>query len=599
VQRRFFGLGLLLVLGYWLFVRPPGFGPLGYVEDLCADFVRQIMAQHIEENGRPTFVTRQVMAPHGAPVPFLSWSIERDWLGAYFWKWAPGFPFLWFYYGVSLVASYAVVGAVLRRMALGPAAAWLLAAAFVVFNVPRHYKTYHHFEHLPQHWIYASLFVDALIWHRFWRERRWSWSLELWRGVCLLGMLWGTGYFWGPLVLEWVVVRLALGAGFVFRRPRIEGAARSAALAVGIMILMSVVDIRWFVPLVREVNAAGKIWQPVWWYATLNRVLEPLWATWIVPKWGNRAADFETVVTIGWTYLIPVVLVAWKTRLRSVAPFAAVLFLYVLYIREWPIPYQAAIQKSVPFMEYFRVASRMGLFLPVAAAAIIALGWPELMAWARRRPKWVLALFALVVAGELPHLARPISAMEPMPEPLQSMLGKLRDSPGDTVLDLPFCVAGGNGICTTQQCPNYPRSTISTCLRLFHEKKTHGLYQARMTEAHCRIYDRLPYLSWFDAWKNQRCLNPQEWGDFCAYLDQQPELAGILLHPDVWTAADRPECRRELERRLGPPVAEASFPMSMRYALLSGRGAIDDGGKPSRVRWYRPKCGGAGAQPPN
>lgn len=169
VSRRFFWIGLALIAAYWLWVHPPGFGRFGYAGDFCPDFVRQIMADNLQRFGRPVFTTDRFMTPEGASVPFLSWSMERDWIGAYVWRWNRDFPFLWVYFGISLAVSYLGVGWILRRMSLPHAAAWALAAGVVLFNIPRHFKTYYHFEHLPQHWVYWSLFLDAWIWQRFWR----------------------------------------------------------------------------------------------------------------------------------------------------------------------------------------------------------------------------------------------------------------------------------------------------------------------------------------------------------------------------------------------------------------------------------------------
>ncbi len=143
-----FFLGLFLILLYWYSIHPPGFGRPGYLEDLCIDFVRQMMAEQLQTRGHPFFQTRSVMTPFGASIPFMSWTIERDWLGAWFWIWNREFPFLWVYLGVSWIGTYLGVGYLLSRLELKKAA-WLVAAVLVLFHVPRHFKLYHHWEMAP------------------------------------------------------------------------------------------------------------------------------------------------------------------------------------------------------------------------------------------------------------------------------------------------------------------------------------------------------------------------------------------------------------------------------------------------------------------
>src|SRR5579872_6817700 len=101
-------LGLALLAFYLVWIRPPG-SPQGYVEDSCLfDLTRQLTADAIRDTGGPAFVSSHVMAPSGASLPFLSWGLERDWLGAYAWLWDRTFPFLWVFYGVSLLFTFLV-----------------------------------------------------------------------------------------------------------------------------------------------------------------------------------------------------------------------------------------------------------------------------------------------------------------------------------------------------------------------------------------------------------------------------------------------------------------------------------------------------------
>ena len=175
-----------------------------------------------------------------------------------------------------------------------------------------------------------------------------------------------------------------------------------------------------------------------------------------------------------------------------------------------------------------------------------------------------------------------MNSVPPLSSEAKGTLRHLKDLPGETVLDLPFCVAGGNGVCTSQQCPHYPSSTVGMGLRLWHGKKIYGVYASRLVPSDCEIYDRLPYLSWFAAWREQRCFSDGEWIEFCSYLDQHAELAGILLHPDIWTGAGDAGCLAKFDRYLGGRVDESVLPSN------SSRGGDWVGA--SRLILYRAKC---------
>ncbi|MCM2322897.1 MAG: hypothetical protein NDJ90_06510 [Oligoflexia bacterium] len=610
-----FWFGLAVVLAYWYWVHPVGFSR-GYAEDMCsADLNRQLMADQLRIFGRPNFATDLVMTPFGANLPYMSWSIERDWLGAFFWDWNRNFPFLWCYFGVSLLVSYVVVGGIFRKMGLQNLVAWGLALAVVAFHVPRHFKAWHHHEHLLQHWVYLSFFLDVWIVHRFWRERRFSWNLELWRGLCLVGMLGTVGIFWGPLIMEWAFVRITLLAAVVLGRVRRTGAAPLAfewqPLRAILPILLSAalfaIAVQWYLPLYEAVRKFGSVPQGLGWFASRGWVIFPLWFPRIP---GVRLAPIdgpETVVTIGWFYWVPllVALSVLKTKRggpgwKLAAPFIALLAVAVLYMGKNLPPlngFQELVMSVVPTMSFFRVASRWGLFLPQIAVAVIVLAWPELRRWAAerwvagppaRRRRFRIALGAFIVTSliEFSWLLYPVNMMAPMPETVVTMLERIREQPGASVLNMPFCVTGGNGVCN-QQCRNYPWSTTGVCLRTWHDKKVYGVYASRLSYEDCRIYDRPPFTSWFNAWGEQRCFDDSEWKAFCTYLDQHSEHAAVLVHPDIWLAAGTPACRREFDKRLGAPLGEGSYPVA---PTRGGEGAW-----PSRLLWYRPRCAAAAA----
>ncbi|MDR3607133.1 MAG: hypothetical protein P4M08_07120 [Oligoflexia bacterium] len=599
-----FVLGLLLTATYWYSVKPVGGYP-GYAEDMCfIDMGRHMMAQEIQASGHPKFNTQHFMAPEGMSVPYLSWSPESHWIGAKFWDWSREFPFQWAFFGFSLLATFLGVGFILLRMGLPAAWVWAITTAVVIFHVPRHFKIWHHYEHLPEHWIYFCLFLDAWLWQRFYRDRVWSRKLELWRVVLGLGTLGSAGYFWGALILEWVVVRASIvilavrrrKAGIETKLEPISGL--QAALPLGLIAVFCVLWARWYLPLFAEVKSGGEVSQGLSWFANFAFVIRPLWLEFFYTP-AHPLDTPETVVTIGWFYWIPFIAAIWFLRKKKrgpgigvAAPFLIYLAIALLYAcLNHPLIVQQLVRALIPFMKFFRVASRWGLFLPQIVTVIIVLAWPELSrAWVsvwsapKKRP-FVIAgvfVFAVMSVAEASKLLTPVNMMPALPGETVQMLEKIRQTPGTAVLDLPFCVAGGNGVCTDQQCPNYPAATIGVCMRNWHDKDVYGLYSARMVPANCENYNRSPYWSWFNAWRAQRCFNSADWEQFCSYLNQHTELSAILLYPEIWFGAASPDCQAEFRRHLGGPLGEAS---ALTAPTRGGQGA-----NLTRIQWFAPHC---------
>ncbi len=582
--------GLTLVLAYWYSVHPLGFGR-GYIEDWChLEMTRQMAAEGIAQTGSPQFFSSSVMAPHGLSLPFMAWGVETAWLGSVFWKWNRDFPFYWALYGVSLTFTFLGVGWILRRMKLSVPVAWSIALVFVLFNVPRHYKTWHHFEHMIAHWMYLSFFFDAWVWQRFWRERRWSWSLDFWRLFLLVAMLETAGYYWGPLILEFVLVRACM-LWFAHKRRKqgiqtqIEGHLSQAAVPAVLGLAMLLNDLRWYWPLLKEARGFGAVDQGMGWFTPLQYVPRPLWWDHFTNLF-NRVTGLpwkmypvnhpETAATVGWLLWIPALLGLRQVRkkfggqgLQTAWPFVVFLAGALWYMTFEPTYFQDLLCLVVPFLKFFRVAGRMALFIPPLLGVIVALCWPELSKWlkegfARKDRKFYVwaALFAISSGAELEHLGAKTTLLPAVEPEMLRLLHNVKESPGDTVLDLPFCMAGGNAVCTWLTCPGYPATTVGHCLRQWHDKRVYGIYAARLKDSQCDVYRAQPFSSWFTSWHQQRCFTEDDWKGFCSYLSENPRHAAVLVYPDLWAGWERTGCRAQFEAQLGPAVEEARIAVS-------------------------------------
>jgi len=622
-SRLTFCIALLAVVGYWWFVRPPGLSRIGYSQNLAeTELTRQIVADDLANHDGFRFFTTRVMAPAGVNAAYFPWSLERDWLGGWFWIWNRDFPFLWVYFGASLLISYIAIGWLSQNIGVPARFAWMLAAIVVIFNVPRHHKIYHHYAQITQHWVDVSFFLDAWIWARFVRERRWSLSLEIWRLAALIAVFWMGGIFWGPLLAEWFVVRLSLLVGAIVRRRNgtpivVERRIPSLAVPAAIVVALGLLSLEWFIPLMRQAMVLGEVPQPITGTAPLWMVWRPLWLEWFllpftnVTDWSFRGLGdalrhtglpalgaYETVVSVGWVYWLPFAASLWVTRRNAGGPGWVILapFLFVLACAigflSWNEPYafQRLIQHIVPFMTFFRVPTRMALFFGSLLASQVALAWPDLMRFGRQyaaspqRARWLrvaLGAYLMSSAVEAGRLTVPIIAMPSMDASMTELLHAVRSDPGTTVLNLPFCLASGADGCDGT-CPQYPLSTAGMYLTGYHDKRVFGAYLSRLVESQCRVYEGPPYRSWFDAWAADRCFTNGEWTDFCGFLEAHHEIGDVIVFADLWRAADNMSCRRALESRLGSPRSESSLVTRATHGAL--RTDV------TRVRVYGARC---------
>jgi hypothetical protein len=272
-------------------------------------------------------------------------------------------------------------------------------------------------------------------------------------------------------------------------------------------------------------------------------------------------------------------------------PFLILLGIGIEYVSIRPHWVQEFLRATIPFMSFFRVGSRWGLLFPQLATIVIALSWPELKRWfderwthPARHPKFRAAcvLFVSLSLLETHVLMRPPEMLPPLSKPMLALLEDVRRQPGTTVLDMPFCLAGGNEVCTYAKCRYYPSSTAGACFRGWHDKKVFGIYESRLLQSQCAMYDVAPIASWVDAWNSDRCLSAPEWEAFCSFLGSHPEIGSVLVYPDMWKAAGSPACIAEFEAHLGPPRSAASF------ATIRTPGGVPAG--MSRVRHYEARC---------
>lgn len=579
-----FLLGLFLILAYLFAVSPNNFHP-GYTGDLCfSEVTRYELFKNFSNMDSLSFTTQNLRYPFGTSLAFMPWGMEKDILGAFFLKYFPNAKFLFIYILLSFLISYLVSGFLIRKL-IGGSYYWLISAAFVLFNIPRHFKFWHHYEFLSLHWLHIGLLLDAIIWKEFLDKRTWNLKLELWRGIALLGMLGTALYFWGPLTLSFLLVRLVMLVLWIKQKNKIifhiEMPKMNKILGLQFLIYAFYISLSfyWFLPLLKEVNSHGVITQGIDYTTHWGHIFRPLWLDeglslfqfntfWI--KILGSFNESETVITVGWCLLIPLILVLRNfqknKQLTRILPFLILMVVAILYISSRNgYKFQEVIRSIVPFMSFFRVASRWGIVLPPLIFICLLLGWNQLYLSLKdlfmSQYRFLVVFFVtIMIAFEARTLLTTSHFVEPLSTKASDFLNEIKESPGEAVLDLPFCVIGGNASCR-KSCPFYEASITSQCLLPLHQKKVFSLYQARLTDDYCDEYDAKPYSTWMAAWKENRCFTKNEMIEFCSYLDHHSKIAAVIIYQDIWTATQSEECLETLSAFLGPVLSNTQIPI--------------------------------------
>ena len=201
----------------------------------------------------------------------------------------------------------------------------------------------------------------------------------------------------------------------------------------------------------------------------------------------------------------------------------------------------------------------MTLLLPMFGA-LFALGIQS-HRWSKPWRSRVIAILLTIGALELTtaYGIKLGDRLPPIPQQTRDYFATLRDTPGEAILDWPFCVIGGNGIGGINGlCPYASTDPAIPWLSRFHSKKVMGQYFGRLHPSQIQPYldmglHRLMqpnHPDLYRATQESRCFKSGEW-DFFDELYRSQNFAGIQLHRDRLPD----ECYDEFIRRYGDPTA--------------------------------------------
>ncbi len=548
---------------------------------------------------RVTFApTKEVLYPFGTLVVFLPWGPERDlWYVVFHRHFGDG-PWLQLYQTVSVAISSCATYFLLRRDH-GALRALLVAFAGTFMNFYAVYKYPHHMNVAVLHWTIASVVVDFVLFHRLVTKRRWSTHLLLARLALLpalfgldLGYVTGFGLLSGATtlfgMLAWCAAERLRGRHPLDRAwpeaPLRDLRARPFATVVLVAILFASVAL--YVPLAVQIvqftktfrfeGPGGSFW------ASQLRLLFPYLpgvhpASPLVQRifgYAEGTGEFST----GWALLAVAVLGLRDARRdRQLVVFLPIVAAFLLSFAYHPRHLPTL--RIFPWFQFNRVAGRATLLFPIWFA-LVGLGWRP--ALDRDRVKKGIAALGLLAALETvtAHAAMAYRAFRPDAS-FWAFMRTVRESPGEAVLDWPFCIAGGNGIATKDLCPYYALTSTTFAYRRFHHKNVVGLLLARMSMSQAQpFYDLgLPKLFAPDhpeirtARHQTRCFDDSEMALFEGFF-RSHDFAGINLYVDLLP----PGCPEAFYARFGPPVAETRLPAEGRVQFIRVRSSQIAGG---------------------
>ncbi len=532
------------------------------------------------------FVTDEVGYWQGTSIAYLSWCAERDLLCAALLQAFGAGPWIQIYCALS--PGIGAFGTLLMlRKELGIARATLVAFAGTFMAFYAAYKFPYHLNMSALHWGTLSIVCDYLITRRVMRDQAIPAQLLLLRAalmVLLIGIDVGyvAGYaltFFSVCVAfwfgRWVFSARRRGVRFFAYFPShplrdLRATPRLTALYTAAFLWGLLVYVPFAFALVRGAtvykfpDAGGNFW------ASWFRILIPFLpganpgSGWVHSIFGDAEGVAE--YSVGWALLAFAAFglrTAWQRReLFLVGPLVVTFVLCFAFH-----PTRMPTLHLFPWFFFNRVSGRATIFFPLMLALVAA-------SWDPGRQKSALyMLFGLgaletVTAYTMVNDYRPVRLM---PDAV-AYFEAVRGQKGEALLEWPFCIAGANGVGTTELCPYYGLMATAYSNRRFHRKKVMSFYLSRVHPSQVEPRRELAILfspdapDPHDAKRETRCFDDMKWALFDRTF-REHDFGAIQLHTDMLPA----ECVEQFHARYGKPVATGTLPVVGRVELIPRR----------------------------
>jgi hypothetical protein len=529
------------------------------------------------------FTTNEVGYWQGTSIAYLSWCAERDLFCALLLKLFGAGPWIQVYVALSPgIGAFGTLFLLRKELGLHRATLVAFGGTFMAFYAA--YKFPYHLNMAALHWGTLCMVADYLITRRVMKDQPIPAQLLLLRlalMVLLIGLDVGyvAGYaltfftvcvtFW---LLHWALSARKRGVRFAAYFPSHPIADLKETPRLSLTYLVGFVwGILVYVPfaftLVRGAtvykfpDAGGNFW------ASWFRLLIPFLpganpgSGWVHAIFGDAEGVAE--YSVGWALLALAafgIRTAWQRRELSVAMPLIVTFILCFAFHPTRMP----TLHVFPWFFFNRVSGRATIFFPLLLS-LLAVSWDP--GRQKRALYTLLALAGLetVTAYTMVNDYRPVR----LEKDAMAYFDAVRAQKGEALMEWPFCIAGANGVGTTELCPYYGLMATAYSNRRFHQKKVMSFYLSRLHPTQVEPRKELAVLfspdkpDPHDARRETVCFDDARWALFDKTF-REHDFGAIQLYVDMLPDA----CVAAFHTRYGQPVATGTLPAVGRVELL-------------------------------
>jgi len=539
------------------------------------------------------FHTDQIFYPYGVNAVFGDWFIEREYFFTLFFSFFGTGPWLFVYYIFSLLIGCLGLFFLFKRD-FGELKASLAGLVAVFFNFYALAKFPGHFSNSILHWTILGMAVDYLLILRITARENISLRLILLRGlltVLTLGL--GLGYVAGMSLFSLTVCAFyALLFLLVYRLKKGEapyklkelmnnwkreifnhkGHCISLSLGIGVFIFL-------YVPIVLQIYFASKefggipegtMWSSPWrmlipWLPWVNpRLNEPTWLAGLI----NDLPGGLGAGSPGFFLLFAALAgILFSRRKLALVPFVG-MFIWIANNH----PYQGFSLTVFPWFEHARVGSRFTILMP-PLLIILALQIPL----SKFKKSYLYSVFfmllAVIGALEFYTFVNGYHYRAPnVPKGFYNYMKTVKNTPGEAVLDWPFCVAGGNGGGTSLLGRFYHLNLAVGFMQRYHDKKIVGNYFGRLSVTQIEPFLRAGWYKMFhpdnpNYFKSKRQAIPMtesEWAFFDKFYTLN-DFCGINLYPSLLAPGDK----QKFYKRFGKPEISSTVAGGLEVVFIA------------------------------
>jgi hypothetical protein len=552
---------------------------------------------------RLDLINDQLFYPYGGDNVFQPWVLEPALLSALAGRVIGPGPWyqLDFLFSVLIAATGAFLLLVREH---GAYRSSLVAIAVSFCSYYAVAKFAGHFGVACNGWLTLNLLADWVLVRRFVLGRPWSARLLAARAL-LLALVLGEdlSYLAGIALTSFCVCTLAVALTLAARagfRPvclaaqargwlrQLSGSFAAHRAQTSALVGATLVVAYFWVPIVLQINHAARVFDVSQMpsggdWANPLRMLIPVFPGFnpvtLVHAFRDRPeAWFAASPGLFFVLFALAGLIGARKRVVGWLPFVVLLVLFLSFD-----PPRFAILRVLPWFPMARITGRFSTAYPTILA-ILGLGVPA--AAFRHRRGVLLAAAGMMLLGVEAATAYGVLLLRPNrtffhPDAaFTRLVDAIRSSPGEAVLDWPWCLAGGNGV---GLCRFYKYEAGNTMLmQQFDGKKAVANYFGRLHPDQVRPYFEAGWPRMFfpderdahRASRQRRDFRPAEW-DFLRRFFVLNDFCGVLLYTDRLPAATV----EGFEHRFGEPVAVATGTPYGRLEFIrkkpSWRGLVD------------------------